>query len=221
VGVSRDRARGTVAALVAGRMTTLRSTCPLLALALTTTTSLARAEDAAATEASPPPPDEGASLLASPRVLEAPPPDASAREFAGDTGLELALGVGSGGSLALGAVLAPEVSLVANVSGVIADIQGDTIAAAYVGVALDAAFLRPRVRELAPVMEVLLGASFPLIVPSGWSASGRAFAALGVGAMYVLDPHLAIRALVSPTLAFDEVATVVGLAGQIVLVARP
>jgi hypothetical protein len=39
--------------------------------------------------------------------------------------------------------------------------------------------------------------------------------------MYVLDPHLAIRALVSPTLAFDEVATVVGLAGQIVLVARP
>jgi hypothetical protein len=210
---------------IEGPMTNLRSTCLLLALLMSSTTSLANAQDVRAPASSvlPPPPDEGASRLTSPRVPEGPSCDApcDSPDFTGETGLELALGVGSESSLALGAVLAPEVSLVANVSGVIAEVQGEAIAAAYVGMALDASFVRPRVREVAPVMEVLIGASFPLLVPSGWSARGRAYAALGVGAMYVLDPHLAIRALVSPTLAFDELAAVVGLAGQIVLVARP
>lgn len=168
-------------------------------------------------------PAAAARALAAPRAeLELPPPrEANDADFAGETGLEVGLGVGSGASLALGAVLAPELSVELNLSPLLADVQGALLGAMFVGVAFDVSFLRPRVGELTPAMEILLGAALPLLVPPGWSASARGFAGLGVGAMYVLDRHVAVRALVSPTLALADEALTFFVAGQIVLVLRP
>lgn len=164
---------------------------------------------------------DDARALAAPRAEALPPADASADDFAGDTGLEVALGVGSGASLALGAVLAPELSVELNLSPLLADVQGALLGAMFVGVAFDVSFLRPRVAELTPAMEILLGAALPLLVPPGWSASAQGIAGLGVGAMYVLDRHVAVRALVSPTLALADDVVSLFFAGQLVLVLRP
>jgi hypothetical protein len=166
-------------------------------------------------------PASEARALADPRAIEdASPTPPEPDTFEGPGGLELSLGVGSASSLAVGLLVAPELAIDLVLGGVLAQIEDVTLATATLAVALEISFVRPRVGEVVPLGELLLGSSFPLLVPPGWQAYPRGFASIGLGVGYVLDAQLAIRAIVSPTFLFDEATLVLGVNGQIALVAR-
>ncbi|MBN8612048.1 MAG: hypothetical protein J0L92_15750 [Deltaproteobacteria bacterium] len=172
----------------------------------------ARADAPAASEAR---------ALAAPHALDdAPAPPVAPEVFEGPIGLELSLGLGSASSLSLGLVVAPELAIDLALEGFLAQLDGVTLAALTIGVVFEVSFTRPYVGEVTPIAELLFGAAVPAIVPAGWQAYPRAFGSLGLGVGYVLDPSLALRALVGPTLALDEFTLVVGITGHLAVVAR-
>jgi hypothetical protein len=172
----------------------------------------ARADAPAASEAR---------ALAAPLVLDdVPAPPVAPEVFEGPIGLELSLGLGSASALSLGLVVAPELAIDLALEGFLAQLDGVTLAALTIGVAFEVSFTRPYVGEVTPIAELLLGAAVPAIVPAGWQAYPRAFGSLGLGVGYVLDPSIALRALVGPTLALDEFTLVVGITGHLAVVAR-
>lgn len=166
------------------------------------------------------------STIFAPRALaqnDEDPPDATPTPdtFEGDTPLELTLGVGNGGSLGIGLVLAPEVSIGILGVGYLATGGSNTFVHGVVGASLVLAFVRPRVGEIVPVAElyggVSAGSSTGTLGQSG--PSGQASVTGGIA--YVLDRHLAVRALVGPSAVFGSQMVSVSVHGQLALVYRP
>jgi hypothetical protein len=171
--------------------------------------------------------DLGARALASPARPDLERQDLVAHDdpehadaFGDGRSLEVSLGVGATSSLAVGAVLLPELSLALHVDGVLAQVDTISLGVLALALSLDAWLVTPREAEVAPVAELSLGAVVPVLIPEGWQASPRALASLGLGLGYVLHPQLALRAVVSPALGVDDTSAVLYLSGALTLVAR-
>lgn len=146
--------------------------------------------------------------------------------FEGDTPLELTVGVGNGGSLGVGFVLAPEASISLLGVGHVSTSESFTFLHGTLGASLDLAFLRPRVGEIVPVAQLYGGVSGGSAVGGssvgllGQSPlAGQAY--VGGGLMYELDRHLALRGVVGPSMVFNDAMVSASIFGHVALVYRP